>query len=399
MEQSVLSVSQLNEYLRMMMDGDHLLSGLYLRGEISNYKRYASGHAYFTLKDEEGQIRAVMFQSYARKLLFAPGDGMRVIAHGRVSVYSQSGQYQLYVDEMQPDGAGALALRFEQLKRKLAAEGLFDESRKKPLPLYPERIGVITSPSGAAVHDIRRILKSRFPSAEMILYPSLVQGADASTSLISGLAFFEATGLADVIILGRGGGSMEDLWAFNDEALARAVAACSIPVISAVGHESDFTICDFVADRRAATPSNAAEIAVPDRKELLKSLEAIKARLTRSLEGSIERRTLALNQLLKSRVFRQPESILDSFCQRLDDSSAALLSGLEETLSKKKHAFEGSCARLEALSPLAVLARGYAVLQKDETTVKSVNDVATGDRLTIRVSDGSFTADVTESRR
>ncbi|MBQ7172835.1 MAG: exodeoxyribonuclease VII large subunit [Clostridia bacterium] len=396
MEQAVLSVSQLNEYLRMMMDSDPRLSGLFLRGEISNYKRYASGHAYFTLKDEEGQIRAVMFQSYAKKLLFVPADGMRVIAHGRVSVYSQSGQYQLYVDEMQPDGAGALALQFEQLKRKLAAEGLFDESRKKPLPPFPTRIGVITSPSGAAVHDIKRILSSRFPCAEMILYPSLVQGADAPASLASGIAFFEATNAVDLIIIGRGGGSMEDLWAFNDETLARTIAACHIPVISAVGHESDFTICDFVADRRAATPSNAAEIAVPDQKELMRSLAGIEAHLSLSFSRQIEQKRFLLNQLVKSRAFRLPESLLDPYRQRLDDGLEALLSALKETVLAKKRAFETSCAKLEALSPLGILARGYAVLQKDGKAVKSRADVAKGDRLTVRVSDGSFHADVAE---
>ena len=396
MEQAVLSVTQLNEYLRMMMDGDQLLSGLFLRGEISNYKRYASGHAYFTLKDEGGQVRAVMFQSYVGKLLFAPADGMRVIAHGRVSVYPQNGQYQLYVDEMQPDGAGSLALRFEQLKKKLAAEGLFDEARKKPLPKMPMRIGVITSPSGAAVHDIKRILSSRFPCAEMILFPSAVQGADAPAQLIMGLEFFQATDLVDVIILGRGGGSIEDLWAFNDEALARAVADCTIPVISAVGHESDFTICDFVADRRAATPSNAAEIAVPDKKELLNLLTAQGARLSTAALREIRQKKVALEGLAKSRVFRLPESILESFFRRLDDTADALTDAIKDALSQKKQALTETCGRLDALSPLSVLSRGYAVLQKEGKTVKSQSEVASGDRLTVRLKDGNFSVEVTE---
>ena len=396
MEQTILSVTQLNEYLRMMMDGDRVLSGLFLRGEISNYKRYASGHAYFTLKDEGGQIRAVMFQSYANKLLFAPADGMRVIAHGRVSVYPQNGQYQLYVDEMQPDGAGSLALRFEQLKRKLAAEGLFDEARKKPLPPMPMRIGVITSPRGAAIHDVKRVLSSRFPCAEMILFPSAVQGAEAPMQLIAGLAFFQATNLVDVIILGRGGGSAEDLWAFNDEALARAVADCSIPVISAVGHESDFTICDFVADRRAATPSNAAEIAVPDKKEILQLLASQNVRLSTAALREIKQIKMNLEALSKSRVFRFPESLLEGFAARLDDAANALSEGMRDLLSNKKQGLNEICGRLDALSPLAVLSRGYAVLQKDGKTVKSREEVAKGDRLNVRVRDGAFPVEVTE---
>ena len=396
MEQAVLSVSQLNEYLRMMMDGDPFLSGLFIRGEISNYKRYASGHAYFTLKDEDGQIRAVMFQSYANKLLFAPADGMRVIAHGHVSVYSQSGQYQLYVDELQPDGAGALALRFEQLKKKLAAEGLFDEARKKSLPLMPRRIGVITSPSGAAIHDIKRILSSRFPCAEMILFPSAVQGTEAPMQLIAGLEFFQTTNLADVIIIGRGGGSAEDLWAFNDEALARAIADCTIPVISAVGHESDFTICDFVADRRAATPSNAAELAVPDKKDLLQQLALQNTRLSTATLREIKQRKTILESIAKSRMFRHPESLLECFSRRLDDAAGELTDAMKDALSKKKETLTATCARLDALSPLSVLSRGYAVLQKDGKSVKSREEVGQGDKLTARVKDGSFSVEVTE---
>ena len=238
-DRQALSVTQLNEYLKMVIEGDRVLSNVFVRGEISNFKLYSSGHAYFTLKDDAGQLKSVMFRSYFSRLAFLPEDGMRVIAHGRVSVYETSGQYQLYVDDIQPDGAGSLAMRFEQLKRKLAAEGLFDESRKRPLPPMPKRIGVITSPSGAAVHDIINVLGRRFPMAEMILYPSEVQGTQAPAQLISGIEFFSMTGLVDVIIIGRGGGSAEDLWAFNDEYLARAVASCSVPVISAVGHESD----------------------------------------------------------------------------------------------------------------------------------------------------------------
>ena len=323
-ERQALSVTQLNEYLKMVLDGDRVLSNVFVRGEISNFKLYSSGHAYFTLKDDAGQLKSVMFRSYCSRLIFKPEDGMRVIAHGRVSVYESSGQYQLYVDDMQPDGAGSLAMRFEQLKRKLAAEGLFDEARKRPLPPMPRRIGVITSPSGAAVHDIINVLGRRFPAAEMILYPSEVQGAQAPAQLISGVEFFSMTGLVDVIILGRGGGSAEDLWAFNDEYLARAVASCSIPVISAVGHESDFTICDFVADRRAPTPSAAAEIAVPDMGEILRGLVSVRTGLQASMQKLIVQERRVLNQLTQSRVFARPDQMLDGFRMRLDEYEAKL---------------------------------------------------------------------------
>ena len=284
-----LSVFQLNEYLRMRMDSDELLSGVLVRGEISNFSAPRSGHLYFTLKDPEGQIRAVMFRTQAARLPFLPEDGMKVIVSGRVSVYSAGGQYQIYVNEIQPDGAGILALRFEQLRRRLEAEGLFDPARKKPIPKFPARIGVITSPTGAAIRDIRKILSRRFPSAQIVLFPALVQGEEAAGQLASGVLFFQNTGLADVIIIGRGGGSAEDLWAFNDELLARVIADCTIPVISAVGHEVDFTICDFVADLRAPTPSAAAEQAVPDARELERTFltyaAAIEGRLRMKLEG------------------------------------------------------------------------------------------------------------------
>ena len=293
-EAPTLTVTELNEYLRMQMDGDSVLSSLFVRGELSNCKLYTSGHLYFTVKDSESQLSGVMFRSYAAGLRFVPKDGMRVILHGRVSVYPARGQYQIYADEMIPDGAGSLAMQFEQLKRKLEAEGLFDSMRKRPIPKFPKRIGVITSPTGAAVHDIMNILSRRFPCAEMLLFPSQVQGEGAAEQLMMGLWFFQANEAADVIILGRGGGSAEDLWAFNDERLARAVADCSIPVISAVGHESDFTICDFVANLRAPTPSAAAELAVPSRDQLLGELEIYRQRLCRMMADRVarERKTL-----------------------------------------------------------------------------------------------------------
>ena len=397
-ERQTLSVTQLNEYLKMVLDGDRVLSNVYVRGEISNFKLYSSGHAYFTLKDDAGQLKSVMFRSYCSRLIFKPEDGMRVIAHGRVSVYESSGQYQLYVDDMQPDGAGSLAMRFEQLKRKLAAEGLFDESRKRPLPPMPRRIGVITSPSGAAVHDIINVLGRRFPAAQMILYPSEVQGAQAPAQLISGVEFFSMTGLVDVIILGRGGGSAEDLWAFNDENLARAVASCAIPVISAVGHESDFTICDFVADRRAPTPSAAAEIAVPDMGEILRGFASLKTGLQTSMQKRITQEKRFLEQLTASRVFSRPDQMLDGFRIRLDECEANLNRTVNQALLQKRQNTAALAGKLQALNPLSILSRGYATVSKDGVALTSVKQIHDNDTLDIRMADGSIRATVSQRK-
>ena len=397
-ERQALSVTQLNEYLKMVIEGDRVLSNVFVRGEISNFKLYSSGHAYFTLKDDAGQLKSVMFRSYFSRLAFLPEDGMRVIAHGRVSVYETSGQYQLYVDDIQPDGAGSLAMRFEQLKRKLAAEGLFDEVRKRPLPPMPKRIGVITSPSGAAVHDIINVLGRRFPMAEMILYPSEVQGTQAPAQLISGIEFFSMTGIVDVVIIGRGGGSAEDLWAFNDEYLARAVASCSVPVISAVGHESDFTICDFVADRRAPTPSAAAELAVPDMGELLRSFAAMQVGLQTSMQKRIAQERRILTQLTSSRVFTKPEQMLDHFRLRLDECDADLNRAVEQTLSSKRQVTASVAGKLQALNPLSILSRGYATVSIDGVSVTSVKQVNENDTLDIRMADGSVRATVSQRK-
>lgn len=397
-ERQALSVTQLNEYLKMVIEGDRVLSNVFVRGEVSNFKLYSSGHAYFTLKDDAGQLKSVMFRSYFSRLAFLPEDGMRVIAHGRVSVYESSGQYQLYVDDLQPDGAGSLAMRFEQLKRKLAADGLFDESRKRPLPPMPKRIGVITSPSGAAVHDIINVLGRRFPAAEMILYPSEVQGTQAPAQLISGVEFFSATGLVDVIILGRGGGSAEDLWAFNDEYLARAVASCSVPVISAVGHESDFTICDFVADRRAPTPSAAAELAVPDVGEILRGLASAHTSLQMSMQKRITQERRILNQMTQSRVFAYPERMLDSFRVRLDEQDADLNRGIEQAILQKKQNTASVAGKLQALNPLSILSRGYATVSKDGLSVTSIKQINDNDTLDIRMADGSVRATVSQRK-
>ena len=398
-EKGIFSVTQINEYLRMMMDGDRVLSGVFVRGELSNFKIYSSGHAYFTLKDEEGQLRAVMFRSYASRLLFVPADGMRVIVHGRISVYGASGQYQLYADEMQPDGAGALALRYEQLKRKLEAEGLFDPGRKRPLPPMPRRVGVITSPTGAAVHDLMNVLGRRFPLAEMILFPSLVQGAEAPAQLILGLEFFGMTRLVDVIILGRGGGSAEDLWAFNDESLARAVAACPIPVISAVGHESDFTICDFVADHRAPTPSAAAEQAVPDGRDLLAQLGGEEERLHTLAERRLARERQTLQRLAEARAMTHPQSLLDPFYMRLSQLEETLERGQKQRAQEDRLRLSALCGRLESLNPLAVLTRGYAaVTSEDGAPLLRAADAKEGEHVEIRFADGSVRATV-ESKK
>ena len=397
-DRQALSVTQLNEYLKMVIEGDRVLSNVFVRGEISNFKLYSSGHAYFTLKDDAGQLKSVMFRSYFSRLAFLPEDGMRVIAHGRVSVYETSGQYQLYVDDLQPDGAGSLAMRFEQLKRKLAAEGLFDEARKRPLPPMPKRIGVITSPSGAAVHDIIHVLGRRFPMAEMILYPSEVQGTQAPAQLISGIEFFSMTGLVDVVIIGRGGGSAEDLWAFNDEYLARAVASCSVPVISAVGHESDFTICDFVADRRAPTPSAAAEIAVPDKGELLRSFLSVQVGLQTSLQKRIAQERRVLAQLSASRVFSRPEQMLDRFRIRLDECDADLNRAVVQAILQKKQNTASVAGKLQALNPLSILSRGYATVSRDGVSVTSVKQINDNDTLDIRMADGSVRATVSQRK-
>lgn len=394
-----LTVAQLNEYLRMQMDSDPILANVFVRGELSNCVVPRSGHFYFTLKDADAQVRGVMFRSRFSAVPFRPGDGMRVIVGGRVTVYSAGGQYQIYADELIPDGAGSLAMQFEQLKRKLAGEGLFDESRKKPLPAMPERVGVITSPTGAAVQDIRRILGRRFPCAEMILYPAQVQGDGSAEQLAAGILFFNACDLADVIIIGRGGGSAEDLWAFNDEALARTIADSRIPVISAVGHESDFTICDFVADRRAPTPSGAAEMAVPDRNELKKTLGHLTARLTRRAEERIGYERGMLKRLAASRALGNPEALIDPFRQRLDERAERLDRALERSMERKRSGLARVCAAMEALNPLTVLSRGYAVLTKNGKTVAKTTDAEIGDRLRVRLSDGTLAVRVEDENR
>ncbi len=391
-----ITVTQLNEYIKSKIDSDGFLSHVTVKGEISNFtNHYKTGHFYFTIKDEGSLIKAVMFRSAASKINFVPENGMKIVAKGRVSAFVRDGQYQLYCESMEPDGIGALYFAFEQLKKKLSAEGLFDESRKKPLPKIPTRIGVITSPTGAAIRDIINILGRRFPYAKVILYPALVQGAEAAPSLIDGMNFFNSQKNVDVIIIGRGGGSIEDLWAFNDETLARTVAASAIPTISAVGHETDFTICDFVADRRAPTPSAAAELAVPETKELMHKIDNIIGRMSLLLTRRIESGKQILDFYKTQGVFAYPERMFEDRKMQLLLLGQKLESTTTSKLTAERSLLAQYTAKLEALSPLGILSRGYSVASnKDGKVLSSVNDVSTGESISLRLSDGTLSAKV-----
>lgn len=394
----VLSVSQLNRYIKMNFDADENLANIFISGEISNFtNHYRTGHLYFTLKDDSAAVRAVMFNSSAKRLKFMPEDGMKVIARGRVSVYEASGQYQLYVDDMQPDGVGALNLAYEQLKEKLQKEGLFSEHHKKPLPPYPKKVGVITSPTGAAVRDIINVLGRRFPYAEIVFCPVLVQGEGAHLQLTDAVNLFNSERAADVIIIGRGGGSIEDLWEFNDEGLARAVYNSEIPVISAVGHETDFTICDFVADMRAPTPSAAAELAVPDANELQYALSALKNRMFLNVSSGIADRRSRLEYLTSKGVLKSPDEMLSNRSQRLDTAFSKMLSSYENRIGGKKVEFISAATALSKLDPMSVLMRGFAfVSDKNGKNVYSSQALAKGDKINVRFHDGSAVCEVKE---
>lgn len=394
----VLSVSQLNRYIKMNFDADENLANIFISGEISNFtNHYRTGHLYFTLKDDSAAVRAVMFNSSAKRLKFMPEDGMKVIARGRVSVYEASGQYQLYVDDMQPDGVGALNLAYEQLKEKLQKEGLFSELHKKPLPPYPEKVGVITSPTGAAVRDIINVIGRRFPYAEIVFCPVLVQGDGAHLQLTDAVNLFNSERAADVIIIGRGGGSIEDLWEFNDEGLARAVYNSEIPVISAVGHETDFTICDFVADMRAPTPSAAAELAVPDANELQYALSALKNRMFLNVSSGIADRRLRLEYLTSKGALKSPDEMLLNRSQRLDTAFSKMLSSYENRIGGKKVEFISAATALSKLDPMSVLMRGFAfVSDKNGKNVYSSQSLAKGDKINVRFHDGSAVCEVKE---
>ncbi len=392
----VLTVTEVNEFLKTLIDAQPNLRSLYIKGEISNFtNHYKTGHFYFTLKDEGGLIRSVMFKGSADKLKFAPENGMKVIAHGRVSAFVRDGQYQFYADDMEPDGIGALYIAYEQLKAKLEKEGLFDTRYKKPLPKIPKRIGIITSPTGAAIRDIINVLGRRFPYAKGVLFPALVQGENAPKQLISGVRYFNTANLVDVIIIGRGGGSIEDLWAFNNEELAREIFASKIPVISAVGHETDFTICDFVADRRAPTPSAAAELAVPETMELKQKILNIIGRMDMLIMHGIDSHRQRVEELSGKRVLNSPEFIVDDRRMYLLNLDARLEGGMKYSMSLKKEAFARHTSKLEALNPMSVISRGYsAIFSKEGTLIKSVDQVNVGDTLNFKTIDGSVSAEV-----
>ena len=397
MQQPIYEVSQINEYIKLRFDDDAFLNNLFLRGEISNYKCYPSGHHYFSLKDAGGSIRCVMFRGSAFSLRFRPENGMKVIAQGRISVFPRDGTYQFYVNQMTVDGVGDLHVAFEQLKAKLLAEGLFDPSRKRPLPRYPHTIAIITSSAGAALRDMLRILRKRYPLCEVKLLPVRVQGEEAPGEIAAALAYANRYRVADLIITGRGGGSIEDLWAFNDERVARAIAASELPVISAVGHEPDVTISDFVADLRAATPSNAAELAVPDQMELRQALAARQALLLTQMQKRLKQERGTLERLASSRVLKSPINYINDRRLQVDYVQHRLTAAFSETVQRKHRRFASLTAKLDAMSPLKVLARGYSMASdRQGTLLRSVKQIKPGDRLTVRFADGSAAAVVEE---
>lgn len=393
---SPVSVTALNDYIQNLIAGDEALQTVCVRGEISNITEHRSGHIYFTLKDENSLIRAVMFRREALSLSFRPKAGVRVIVYGRVDVFKANGQYQLYVSVMEPDGIGALALMFEELKRKLQAEGLFDTNRKKALPSFPQKIGVLTSPTGAAIRDIINILDRRYPLCEVILYPSLVQGMSAPSDIVRGIEWFSSQDDIDLLIFGRGGGSPEDLFAFNTEEVVRAVAACRIPTISAVGHESDVTLSDFAADLRAPTPSAAAELAVPDRYELDRRIAKLSDSALLALSGLIKRNQTKLERLSKSRPLRMPMTLFESRELMLDRLYEKLKNAGDTQLKQAQNKLQSTSAALNALSPLATISRGFAVVYRENEgesfSVTRASDILPNDKLTIQFSDGTVFA-------
>ncbi len=387
----IYAVSEVNGLIKDLIDGTPQLSGLYIRGELSNYKIYPSGHHYFTLKDGQSALRCVMFKSSAMKLRFRPENGMQAVVFGRISVFPREGAYQLYCTQLSPDGVGDLYVAFEQLKQKLQQEGLFDPAHKKPLPPYPQRIAIVTSGAGAAVHDMIRILRRRYPIAKVLLLPVRVQGVEAPPEIVGAIRYANRWQLADVLIVGRGGGSIEDLWAFNDERVARAIYASEIPVISAVGHEPDVTISDFVADRRASTPSNAAEIAVPDQAELWKRLDSAGRAMAQGALNTLEKADAQWKTLASKRVLTDPMAFVDDRRMQLDSVQQRMGLTAHRQLSRRQQRFATLAASLDALSPLKVLGRGYAMAQAaDGTVLRTSQQVQEGDRIHVRLGQGAL---------
>ena len=393
MERQALSISQLNEYVRRLVDSDALLSGVAVRGEVSNYKVYPSGHHYFTLKDENASLKCVMFRSSAVRLRFKVENGMKLIAVGKVSVYPRDGAYQLYCSALTPDGIGDLHVAFEQLKEKLAARGLFDPSHKKPLPKFPRTVGIVTSSAGAAVHDILRIINKRYPLIKVRLFPVRVQGVEAPAEIAAAIKYANHNALADVLIVGRGGGSIEDLWAFNDERVAQAIFDSVIPVISAVGHEPDVTISDYVADVRAATPSNAAELVVPDQNALRQEMDALSSSMVSVLEQRLKAARQHLAMLSATPSLQYPDVYVKHRRSALDQYAQRLIHVENLNITHCRQRFTEQTAKLDAMSPLKVLTRGYALAQDDNGKIlRSVGDVTPGDKLTVTLRDGTLTA-------
>ena len=389
-DRNIMTVTELNEYLKHVFDSMPRLENIYIRGELSNYKIYPSGHHYFTMKDQGGALKCVMFKSSAVRLRFRPQDGMKVIALGRVTVYPRDGAYQLYVTSLTPDGVGDLQMAFEQLKEKLFKEGLFDPAHKKPLPPFPTRIGVVTSSAGAAVHDIIRVLRKRWPVARVLLLPVRVQGEDAPPEIAAAVRYADKWQVADVLIVGRGGGSMEDLWCFNDERVARAIYDCSIPVISAVGHEPDVTISDFVADVRAATPSNAAELVSPDILDLRAGVADCSVRLAGAVDKRLQWERQRLEALARLPILRDPKNYLDACRQALDTRDERLYTLISTLVASARHAYAEKAARLDAMCPLKVLGRGYSIaVRPDGRVIKSKKDLSPGDSFTLKLQKDS----------
>jgi len=399
MAQQVLTITQLNEYIRGKLDDDRLLSSVAVKGEISNYKLYPSGHHYFTLKDEFSALKCVMFKGNALRLRFRPENGMKIIAMGKVSVFPRDGAYQLYCTAMAMDGIGDLYAAFEQMKKRLAAQGLFDPAHKKPIPKFPRTIGIITSSAGAAVHDMLRILNKRYPLAKVRLLPVRVQGAEAPGEIAAAIRYANYHQLTDLLIVGRGGGSIEDLWAFNEEIVAHAIYDSEIPVISAVGHEPDVTISDFVADLRAATPSNAAELAVPDREALVQSLDSMASAMANALIRQIRGYQQHLDVLKKSPALQSPTGYLEHKQRQLELLKNRLIGAENQNIARNTQRYVALTAKLDAMSPLKVLTRGYSMTQNDRgEVIRSVSQAELGERVAIRLSDGKLFATVMDKK-
>lgn len=397
----ILTVSQLNFYLKSIFDEDDNLSNIFLRGEISNFKNhFSSGHLYFSVKDEKSIIKCVMFSSSARNIRFSPKDGMKIILRGRVSIYETTGQYQVYVEDMQPDGVGELHFAFEQLKQKLFSEGLFDETHKKKLKKFPRNVGVITSRSGAVLHDIKNVISRRYPLCNIILKPVSVQGTDSAKQIINAIKLFNKKSAADVLIIGRGGGSIEDLWSFNDESLAHAIFESDIPIISAVGHETDFTICDFVADMRAPTPSAAAELAVPDISEIRDYIDELYYYAKSGVERTLSEKRNDLNTLMSNLKSQSPKNKLKELELKVNNLKDKINLSMQNNVENKKLKFIELASKLNALSPLAILDRGYSIAYKnDGTNLKTITDVKINDLLNIRVADGTIECQVKNTKK